>query len=89
MKKIKYIFKKLFIIFLIAFISIFIYEIFTELQKSSTKEETYGTKLSADEEIEGNGQDISNVIERVSNAVVGISKIKKVQELLYLKKDIF
>ena len=37
MKKIKYIFKKLFIIFLIAFISIFIYEIFT--QYGYTKEQ--------------------------------------------------
>lgn len=84
MKKIKYIFKKLFIIFLIALISIFIYEIFTELQKSSTKEETYGTKLSAEEEIQENGQDITNVIERVSNAVVGISKIKNIGSSAFL-----
>ena len=84
MKKIKYIFKKLFVIFLIGLISIFLYEIFTELQNSSTKEEIYGTKLSADEEIEENEQDISNVIERVSNAVVGISKIKNIGSSAFL-----
>lgn len=84
MKKIKYIFKKLFVIFLIAFISIFLYQIFMELQESSTKEETYGTKLSADEEIEENEEDISNVIEKVSNAVVGISKIRNIGSSAFL-----
>lgn len=76
MKKIKYIFKKLLIIFLIAFISIFIYQIFIELKNNSTHQETYGTRLSADEDAENKEQDIATVIEKVSNAVVGISKIK-------------
>ena len=87
MKKIKYIFKKLFVIFLIGLISIFLYEMFIELQKSSTKEETYGTKLSADEEIQENGKDISNIIERVSNAVVGISKIKNIGSSAFLSNS--
>ena len=86
MKKIKYIFKKLFVIFLIGVISIFIYEMFIEVQKSSTKEETYGTKLSA-EEIQENGEDISNVIEKVSNAVVGISKIRNIGSSAFLSNS--
>lgn len=83
MKKIKYIIKKIFVIFLIAFISIFIYQIFIELQNSTSKEETYGTRLSADEEIEEE-QDISNVIEKASNTVVGISKIKNIGSSAFL-----
>ena len=83
MKKIKYIFKKILIIFLIAFISIFIYQIFNEL-KENNKEETYGTKLSADEEIDNKEKDISNVIENVSNAVVGISKIRNIGSTAFL-----
>ena len=84
MKKIKYILKKLFVIFLIAFISIFIYQIFIELQESSTKEETYGIKISADEDIENKTENISNVIEKVSNAVVGISKIRNIGSSVFL-----
>ncbi len=76
MKKVKYIFKKIIIIFLIAFASIFIYEIFTEIKELPDKEETYGTKISADEEKEDNINDISTTIERASKCVVGISKIK-------------
>ena len=87
MKKIKYIIKKIFIIFFIAFISIFIYEIFTSLQKSTTKEETFGTKLSADEEENKNNKDISNVIEKVSNAVVGISKIRNIGSSAFLSNS--
>ena len=83
-RKIKYIFKKLLVIFLIAFISIFLNQIFIELKQSSTKEEKYGTKLSADEEIEENTEDISNVIEKVSNAVVGISKIRNIGSSAFL-----
>lgn len=85
MKKIKYISKKIFLIFLISFISIFLYKIFIQLQESSLKEETYGTKLSA-EEIEKT-KDISNVIEKVSNAVVGISKIRNIGSSAFLSNS--
>ena len=84
MRKIKYIFKKILIIFFIAFISIFIYQIFNELKENNNKEETYGTKLSAEEEIQDTGPNISNVIENVSNAVVGISKIRNIGSTAFL-----
>lgn len=83
MRKIKYIFKKILIIFFIAFISIFIYQVFNEL-KENNKEETYGTKLSAEEEIQDTESNISNVIENVSNAVVGISKIRNIGSTAFL-----
>ena len=82
--KIKYIFRKIFTIFLIAATAIFLYEIFMEIKDSSTREETYGTKLSADEEEKENSKDISNVIEKVSNAVVGISKIRNIGSSAFL-----
>ena len=63
------------------------YEIFIELQKSSTEEETYGTKLSAEEETHENAQDISNVIERASCAVVGISKIRNIGSSAFLSNS--
>ena len=72
---------------MIAFTSIFIYEIFTELQKCSTKEEIYGTKLSAGEEIKEDSKDISNVVEKVSSAVVGISKIKNIGSSAFLSNS--
>ena len=84
MKKIKYIFKKLLVIFLIAFISILLYQIFIELKNSPNYTENYGTRLSADEEMEENSEDISNVIEKVSNAVVGISKIRNIGSSVFL-----
>ena len=84
MKKIKYILKKILIIFFIAFISIFIYQILNELKENNNKEETYGTKLSAEEEIQDIGLNISNVIENVSNAVVGISKIRNIGSTAFL-----
>ena len=76
MKKIKYIFKKIFIIFLIGFFSIILYQFFIEIKETSENEQIYGTKLSADEEEINNEKDISNVIEKASKCVVGISKIK-------------
>lgn len=76
MKKVKYIFKKIFIIFLIAFTSIILYQFFLEVKNTSVDEETYGTKLSADEDELNNEHDILSVIERASKCVVGISKIK-------------
>ena len=85
--KIKYIFKKIFTIFLIAAIAIFLYEIFMEIKDSSTNEETHGTKLSADEEVEEGSKDISNVIEKVSNAVVGISKIRNIGSSAFLSNS--
>lgn len=76
MKKIKYILKKIFIISLISFTSVFLYEIFISLKETSNNEETYGTKISADYEGEENSKDISAIIEKASKSVVGISKIK-------------
>lgn len=85
--KIKYIFKKIFTIFLIAFISIILYQLFIELKNSSTKQETYGTRLSADEENEEESEDISSIIEKVSSAVVGISKIKNTGSSVFLSNS--
>ena len=76
MRKVKYIFKKIIIIILIAFISIFIYQIFIDLKETPYQEETYGTKLSADEELEEDKENISAIIENASKCVVGISKIQ-------------
>lgn len=75
MKKIKYILKKILIIFLISFISIIIYQFFTKIKNTSNDENIYGTKISADEE-KYTKQDISSIIEKASRCVVGISKIK-------------
>lgn len=76
MGKIKYIFRKIFTIFLIAFFSIVLYQFFIEIKNTSMNDEMYGTKLSADEEELNNGQDISSIIEKASKCVVGISKMK-------------
>ena len=84
MKKIKYIFKKLLLIFIISLCSIFLYQVFIELNKSPTQEETYGTKLSADEELESKTGDISTIIERASKTVVGISKIRNIGSSAFL-----
>lgn len=86
MKKIKYIFKKILVIFLIAAISIFLYQVYQELKKSSSNEETYGTKLSADEdeETENKTDNISTVIAKASKTVVGISKIRNIGSSVFL-----
>ena len=76
MRKLKYIFKKILTIILIGMISILIYQIFIDLKQTPYKEQTYGTKLSADEEIKDNTKDISTIIENASKCVVGISKIQ-------------
>ena len=76
MKKVKYIIKKIFIIFLIAFFSIILYQFFMSIKNMPENEQTYGTRLSADEDEVKNEEDISSVIERASICVVGISKIK-------------
>ena len=76
MRKLKYILKKIFVIILIATISIFLYKIFKELKQTPYQEQTYGTKLSADEEIPELSKDISTIIENASKCVVGISKIQ-------------
>ncbi len=82
--KIKYIFKKIFTIFLIAFLSIFIYQFYMEIQKVSNQNETYGTKLSAEEEPKENQEDISSIIEKVSDCVVGISKMRNISTSVFL-----
>ena len=87
MRKIKYILKKLLVIFLISTISIFLYQIFMELKNSSDNQETYGTRLSADEETKENKEDISLIIEKVSNAVVGVSKIKNTGSSVFLSNS--
>ncbi len=76
MKKLKYILKKILLIILIGIISIFLYQIFIDLKKNPYQEQTYGTKLSADEETKGNTKDVSSIIENASRCVVGISKIQ-------------
>ena len=76
MRKVKYILKKILLIILIGIISIFLYQIFIDLKQSPYQEQTYGTKLSADEEVETNSKDISTIIENASKCVVGISKIQ-------------
>ena len=83
MKKIKYILKKLLIIFLIAFISILLYQFFMEIKKGPQNNQYYGTKLSA-EESKDNNKDISMIIKRVSSGVVGISKIKNTGSSAFL-----
>ena len=76
MKKLKYILKKIITIIFIAFISIFLYQIFIELKQTTYQEKTYGTKISADDALEDNNEDISTIIENASKCVVGISKIQ-------------
>ena len=77
MRKIIYIFKKIFLIILIGIISIFLYQIFIDLKQAPDQEKTYGTKLSADEETQDNfNNNISTIIENASKCVVGISKIQ-------------
>ena len=85
--KIKYIFKKMFTIFLIAIISIVLYQLFIELKNTPTNQQTYGTKLSADEENKEEQEDISSIIEKVSSAVVGISKIKNTGSSVFLSNS--
>jgi S1-C subfamily serine protease len=82
--KIKYIFKKIFKIFLIGFIFIILYELFTQIKSIPENQETYGTRISADEEKENKFEDISAVIEKVSAAVVGVSKIKNIGSSAFL-----
>ena len=74
-KKIKYIIKKTLIIILIAFPSIFIYQIFEEIKKNNNSNDVYGTKLSADEG-ESSNTNVTYIINDASKSVVGISKIK-------------
>jgi len=76
MRKVKYILKKILLIILIGIISIFLYQIFIDLKQNPYKEQTYGTKLLAEEETVENPKDISAIIERASKVVVGISKIQ-------------
>lgn len=85
--KIKYIFKKIFAIFLIAFIAIFLYQLFIEIKNNPNQDEIYGTRLSADDENKSNSDDISSVIEKASSAVVGISKIKNTGSSVFLSNS--
>ena len=83
MKKIRYIIKKIFLIILISIFSIFLYKIFIDLKQNPYQDENYGTKLSADEEVDKNTEDISRVIEKASKTVVGISKIKSLGSAVF------
>ena len=83
MKKIKYILKNILLIILIGIISIFLYQIFIDLKETQYQEQTYGTKLSADEEIEEDSKDISTIIENASKCVVGISKIQSLGSAVF------
>lgn len=84
MRKLKYILKKILTIFLIALISIVLYQFFVEVKKLSDSNETYGTRLSADEEDLNGANDISSTIERASSGVVGISKVKNTGSSVFL-----
>ena len=85
--KLKYILKKILSIFLIAALSIFLYEFFMELKKTSNQKDTYGTRLSAEEDNENQEKDISTIIENASNCVVGISKIKNFSSSVFLSNS--
>lgn len=74
-KKFKYIIKKLLGVILIAFFSIFIYQIFEEIKNNNNSNDIYGTKLSADEG-ESNIINPTYIINNASKCVVGISKMK-------------
>ena len=74
-KKFKYIIKKILGVILIAFFSIFIYQIFEEIKNNNNSNDIYGTKLSADEG-ESNNINATYIINNASKCVVGISKIK-------------
>jgi len=87
MRKVKYIFKKILLIILISIISIFLYKIFKELKQTPYQEQTYGTKLSADEEREQNLEDISTIIENASKCVVGISKIQTMGSSVFISNS--
>lgn len=84
--KFKYVLKKLFTIILIAIISIILYQIFIELKNTSNNQETYGTKISA-EEAENNTNNVSNIIRKASSSVVGISKIKDTGSSVFLSNS--
>lgn len=76
--KIKYIIKKILFIFIVAFISIFIYQLFNEIKNGEyVKDEILGTKISAKENEDIiYKEDLSITIEEASNCIVGVSKIK-------------
>ena len=87
MRKVKYIFKKILLIFLIGIISIFLYQIFIDLKQAPYEKETYGTKLSADEEVENDTENISTIIENASKCVVGISKIQSLGSSVFTQNS--
>ena len=76
MTKVKYILKKIFTIILVAFVSVFVYQVFIEFKEKPHHEKNYGTKLSADEEVENVSENVSSIIENASKYVVGVSKIQ-------------
>ena len=84
--KIKYIIKKIFIILLIVLLSIFLYQIFIEIKRTSNKNEIYGTKISAEENNNEDKEDISSTIEKATSNVVGISKIKNTGSSAFLSQ---
>ena len=87
MRKVKYILKKIIIIILIAIIIIFLYQIFIDLKQTPYQEQTYGTKLSADEEAENDTENISTIIENASKCVVGISKIQSLGSSVFTQNS--
>lgn len=87
MRKIKYILKKILLIILIGIISIFLYQIFIDLKQTPYQEQTYGTKLSADEEVKSSNGNISTIIENASKCVVGISKIKSLGSSVFTQNS--
>ena len=74
--KIRYIIKKITFIFFIAFISIFIYQLFNEIKNTEHEEDIIGTKISAEENYNITEEELLNTIQEASNCIVGVSKIK-------------
>ena len=87
MRKVKYILRKMLLIILIGTISIFLYQIFIDLKQYPYQEQTYGTKLLADEERKDNNENISTIIENASKCVVGISKIQSLGSSVFTQNS--
>lgn len=70
--------KKIIFVFIIACISIFVYQLFNEMKNGSYEEkELIGTKIATDENSNITEQEeLYHTIEQASNCIVGVSKIK-------------
>lgn len=82
--KIRYIFKKISKIFLIVLSSIILYQFFMDVKSNQNQDGPYGTRISAEDENLNSSDDITNTIEKISNCVVGISKLKNTGSSAFL-----